>query len=283
MKSDAFHDQVVIVTGASAGIGKSLALMLASQCAKVVIAARRADRLEQIAEQCRMFCGEVMVVPTDVSDEEQCKALIEKTIAAYGRLDMLINNAGLAASALFDEFPDLNLFQHTMDVNFYGAVYCTYYALPHLKQTKGRIVAVSSMGGKAAIPYNTPYCSSKYAMHGFYDSLRMELYQHGVSITMICPWWVATEFHESQMNKDGIPRGERGRAYYTKKTMTSDQCAQVVLNAAFKRRREVLMGPGALAVWLKALAPGLLDWLAVKVFLEPAIRRAKAGKIEVKG
>jgi len=282
MKSNAFRDQVVIVTGASAGIGKSLALMLASQCAKVVIAARRAERLEKIAEQCRMFCGEVLVVPTDVSDEEQCKALIEKTIAAYGRLDMLINNAGLAASALFDEFPDLNLFKHTVDVNFYGVVYSTYYALPHLKQTKGRIVAVSSMGGKAAIPYNTPYCSSKYAMHGFYDSLRMELYQHGVSITMICPWWVATEFHESQMNKDGIPRGERGRAYYTKKTMTSDQCAQIVLDAAFKRRREVLMGPGALAVWLKALAPGLLDWLAVKVFLEPAIRRAKAGKIEVK-
>src|SRR5512143_180459 len=120
MRTDAFHDQVVIVTGASAGIGKSLALLLASQCAKVVIAARRAERLEQIAEQCRMFCGEVLVVPTDVSDETQCKALIEHTIAKYGRLDMLINNAGLAASALFDEFPDLCLFKRTMDINFYG-------------------------------------------------------------------------------------------------------------------------------------------------------------------
>lgn len=282
MKPNPFQDHVVIVTGASAGIGKSLALMLASRCAKVVVAARRAERLEQIGESCRMFCGEVLVLPTDVSDEAQCKALVERTIAAYGRLDMLINNAGLAASALFDEFPDLNLFKHTMDVNFYGAVYCTYYALPYLKQTKGRIVAVSSMGGKAGLPYNTPYCSSKYAMHGFYDSLRMELHQHGVSVTLVCPWWVATEFHESQMNKDGVPRGERGRAYYTKKTMTSDQCARIVLSAAFKRRREVLMGPGALAVWLKAFAPGLLDWLAVKVFLEPAIRRGKAGKIEVK-
>jgi short-subunit dehydrogenase len=281
MKADAFHDQVVIVTGASAGIGKSLAMMLASQCAKVVIAARRAERLEQIAEQCHVFCGEVMVVPTDVSDEAQCKALIEKTIAAYGRLDMLINNAGLAASALFDEFPDLGLFRHTVDVNFYGAVYCTYYALPYLKQTQGRIVAISSLGGKTAIPYNTPYCASKYAMHGFYDSLRMELRQHGVSCTVVCPWWVATEFHESQLNQDGVPRGARGRAYYTKKTMTSDQCAQVVLDAAFRRRREVLMGPGVLTTWLKAFAPGLLDWLTFKVFLEPAIRRAKAGKIEV--
>lgn len=281
MKSDAFRDQVVIVTGASAGIGKSLALLLVSQCAKVVIAARRADRLEKIAEECRAFCGEVMVVPTDVSDEAQCKALIDKTVAKYGRLDMLINNAGMAASALFDEFPNLNLFKQTVDINFYGAVYCTYYALPHLKKTHGRIVAVSSVGGKAAIPYNTPYCASKYAVHGFYDSLRMELVQHGVSCTVVCPWWVATEFHESQLNKDGVPRGTRGRAYYTKKTMTSDQCAQITLDAAYKRRREVLMGPGTLAVWLKVIAPGFLDWFAVKIFLEAAIRRAKAGKIEV--
>ena len=281
MKKDAFHDRVVIVTGASAGIGKSLALLLASQCAKVVIAARRAERLDKIAEQCRMFCGEVLVIPTDVSNEMHCKALIEKTINAYGKLDMLINNAGMAASALLDEFPDLCLFKRTMDINFYGAVYCTYYALPYLKQTHGRIVAISSIGGKTAIPYNTPYCASKYAMHGFYDSLRMELYQHHVSCTVVCPWWVATEFHESQVNKDGMPRGSRGRAYYTKKTMTADQCAEIALNAAYKRRREVLMGPGTLATWLKLIAPAFLDWFAVKVFLEAAIRRAKAGNIEV--
>ena len=280
MNKDAFREKVVIVTGASAGIGESLALLLASQCAKVVIAARRAERLEKIAESCRMFCGEVVVVTTDVSDEAQCKRLIEKTIATFGRLDMLINNAGMAASALLDDFPDLCLFKHTMDVNFYGTVYCTYYALPYLKQTRGRLVAVSSLGGKAAIPYNTPYCSSKYALHGFYDSLRMELYQSGVSCTVVCPSWVATEFHESQLNKDGVPRGARGRAYYTKRTMTSDQCAEIVLKAAEKRRREVLMGPGALAVWLKVIAPGFLDWFAVKIFLSAAIRRAKAGKVE---
>ncbi|MCL4529706.1 MAG: SDR family oxidoreductase [Chloroflexi bacterium] len=281
MKSDAFRDQVMIVTGASAGIGKSLALQLAGMGTQVAIAARRVERLEQVAEECRALGGKMIVIPTDVSDQAQCKMLVEKTLAAFGRLDMLINNAGLAASALFDEFPDLHLFKQTMDVNFYGAVYCTYYALPYLKKTHGRIVAVSSLGGKAAIPYNTPYCASKYAMHGFYDSLRMELYQHNVSCTVICPWWVATEFHESQLNKDGVPRGARGRAYYTKKTMTADQCAQIVLNAAYKRRREVLMGPGALAVWLKVIAPGLVDWLTFKMFLEPIIRRAKAGKIEV--
>jgi short-subunit dehydrogenase len=204
---------------------------------------------------------------------------VEKTVAAYGRLDLLINNAGLAASALFDEFPDLSLFRHTMDVNLYGAVNCTYYALPHLKQTRGRIAAISSLGGKAAIPYNTPYCASKYALHGFCDSLRMELSQSGVSVTVICPWWVATEFHAAQLNKDGVPRGAaRGRDMYTKKTMSAERCAEIILKAAYNRRREVLMGPGFWAVFLKVLAPGFVDWLAFKVFLEPIIRRAKAAQ-----
>jgi short-subunit dehydrogenase len=280
MKADAFHDQVVIVTGASAGIGKALALRLAGQGAKVALAARRAVRLEQVAHECCTLGAEVLAIPTDVSDEAHCMSLVRKTVAEFGRLDMLINNAGLAASALFDEFPDLGLFKHTMDVNFFGVVYCTYHALPHLKRTKGRIVAISSLGGKAALPYNTPYIASKYAMHGFFDALRMELQQHGVSCTVVCPSWVATEFHEAQMDKNGVPRGPRGRAFYTKRTMSSDRCAMLTLKAAYHRRRELLMAPGALAVWLKVIAPSLIDWLAIKLFLEPAIRRAKAGSLE---
>jgi len=282
MQPDPFRNKVAIITGASAGIGKSMSLQLVGHGAKVVLAARLGERLEQVAVECRSLGGEALVVPTDASDEAQCKALVEKTIQKFGCLDIMINNAGLAASALFDEFPDLRLFRQTMDVNFYGAVYCTYYALPHLKQSKGRIVAISSLGDKAAIPYNTPYCASKYAMNGFYDSLRMELYQHGVSVTVVCPYWVVTEFHEAQMNKDGVPRGSRGRAIYTKKVMTAEQCARSTLCAAHKRRREVLMGPGMLAVWLKLLAPSFLDWLSVKIFIKPLIRRTQAGKIERK-
>gem|GEM_PF-9729 len=275
MKKDSFRDQVVIVTGASAGIGRALALQLAAQEARVALAARRVERLEQVATECRKLGGEALVVPTDVSDEVQCKVLVEKTIAVFRRLDILINNAGLAASALFEDYPDLKLFHHTMGVNFYGAVYCTYYALPHLIQSHGRIVAISSLGGKAALPYNTPYNASKYAMHGFYDSLRMELKQHGVSVTLVCPWWVASEFHEAQLDKNGVPRGERGRAYYTKRTMTSDRCAAITLRAAARRRREVLIGPGHLAVWLKLLTPDFLDWLVIKVFLAGAVRQAR--------
>lgn len=279
---DIFRDQVVIVTGASAGIGKAMALQLASQRAKVAIAARRADRLEQVAEECRQRGGEALVVPTDVSDEAQCKNLIEKTVATFGRLDMLINNAGLAVVALLREYPDLHLFRHTMDVNFYGAVHCTYYALPYLRQTRGRIVTISSLGGKGGLPYNTSYTASKYALHGFYDSLRMELYPHGISVTVICPSWVVTEFHEAFLDKNGVPRGKQGRALYTKNMMTADQCAEITLDAAYKRRRELLMSPGGLLVWLKLIAPGLVDWLSIKFLLEPIARRTRAGKIEVK-
>jgi len=276
MKADAFRDQAVIVTGASAGIGQALALQLARLGAKVSIAARRADRLEEVATTCRALGAEVMVVPTDLREEAQCKALVEKTVAAFGRLDMLINNAGLAVLSLFADYPDLHLFRQTMDVNFYGAVNCTFYALPYLKQTKGRIVAISSMGGKAAIPYNTPYCASKYALHGFYDALRMELSRSGVSATVICPWWVVTEFHEAQMDKYGVPYGPRGRAIYSRRMMSADRCAEITLRAAYTRRREVLMGPGTLTVWLKLLSPRLLDWIAV-AFLKSAARRTQKG------
>ncbi len=282
MKPDAYRDQVVIVTGASAGIGSALALLLAAQGATVVLAARRADRLEELAEQCCVQGAQALAVPTDVGDEAQCRALVDRTIASYGRLDMLVNNAGLAASALLDQFPDLRLFRHTVDINFYGAAYCTYYSLPYLKQSRGRILVISSLGGKVSIPYNTPYCASKQALHGFFDSLRTELRPHGVTCTLICPWWVATEFHEAQLDKNGAPRGPRGRAYYTSRTMTAEKCAQISLEAALRRRREILMGPGWLAVWLKVLAPDFLDWLAIKVFLEPATRRAGAAKSETK-
>ena len=135
------------------------------------------------------------------------------------------------------------------------------------------------MGGKAPLPYNTPYIASKYAMHGFYDALRLEVAKHGVGITVICPWWVTTEFHTAQMNKDGVPRGAaRGQDMYTSKMMSAERCAEITLRAAHNRRREVLMGPGTLTVWLKLLAPGVVDWLTTNVFMEAAARRARAAQ-----
>jgi short-subunit dehydrogenase len=252
-----------------------MALNLAGQDSKLILAARRAELLEQVAAECLQLGAEAYAVQTDISDEAQCKSLVTQAIEKFGRVDLLINNAGLAVTALFEDLPNLQLFKHTLDVNFYGNVHCCYYALPFLKQSRGRILAISSLGGKAAVPYNTPYISSKYALHGFYDALRMELMQHGVSVTVICPSWVVTGFHEAQMDKDGVPKGARGRAIYTEKTMTAERCARICLQAAYRRRREILMGQGHLAAWLKLLAPGFLDWIAVNVFLKSAVRQAR--------
>jgi short-subunit dehydrogenase len=272
MKADVFRDQVAIVTGASSGIGRALALQLARQGAKVVLAARRAELLEQVAAACCQAGGEALAIPTDIADEAQCKVLVEKTITMFGQLDMLVNNAGLAVIARLEDYSDLDLFRHTMDVNFYGAVYCTYYALPHLIRSRGRIVAVSSLGGKAPLPYNSPYIASKFAMHGFFDSLRIELMRYGTSVTVICPYWVVTGFHEAQMDKDGVPRGPRGRAIYSKSMMTAEHCAEIILRGAYRRRREVLMSPGRLIAWFKLLAPGLLDRSMI-AFLKGIVRR----------
>ena len=275
MASTRFTQQAVIITGASSGIGEALALRLADEGAWLGLAARRADRLEAVAEACRQRGGRAIAIPTDVTDEGACRALVEHALAEYGRIDMLVNNAGLSVVAKFSDFHDLGLFRRVMDVNFYGALYCTYYALPHLMESRGRLVNVSSLGGKLAIPYNSCYVASKFALGGLSDSLRLELADAGVSVTVICPYWVVTEFHEHYLDRDGRPKGPAGRKLYTKRTMTADQCARVTLEAARRRKRQVLMGLGQPGVWLQALAPGLADRVIEATFMRSLHRRSQ--------
>lgn len=278
MNIPTFKDQSVIITGASAGIGRSLALRLADEGARVVLAARSVERLESLAQECRQRGGQALVVSTDVADETQCWMLVERTLQEYGRLDMLINNAGIGLVARLDELPDLRLFKQVLDVNFYGVLYCTHAALPHLKQAKGRLVNISSVGGLSALPHNTAYIASKFALEGFSESLRMELHADGVSVTVISPYWVITEFHEHYMNKDGQAKGPSGRALYNDKMMTADQCARITLEAARRRKREVIMGPGRLALWVKLLAPNWLDKLTLAIVLRPMARRVQKAR-----
>jgi short-subunit dehydrogenase len=273
MKPTGFRDHVVIITGASSGIGKSLALRLADQGAQVVLAARSIKRLETLPQVCQQRGGRALVVPTDVASEAQCQALIERVLGEFGRLDMLINNAGVGLVAKLEVLPDLSLFKQVLDVNFYGAVCCTYYALPYLKQTKGRLVNVSSLAGRVAIPHNSAYVASKFALEGFSESLRTELQREGVSVTVISPYWVVTEFHEHYMDKDGRPKGPSGRAIYTPRMMTADTCARLILEAAHRRKREVVMRPGRMILWLKLLAPSLLDRLILRLLSRPAVRQ----------
>ena len=280
MGGEDFWEKAVIVSGASSGIGRALALRLADEGAWLALAARNAQRLNALAVECEQRGGRATAMPTDVSDEDQCRRLIERAKDTYGRIDAVVNNAGMSVVAKLEELPHLDLFRQVMDVNLYGAVHCCYYALPFLKETGGRIVNVASLGGLMAIPYNSSYAASKFGLIGFSDSLRMELQASGVSVTVICPYWVVTEFHERYLNKDGKPKGPAGRAIYTEKTMTAEQCARIVLEAARRRKRQVVMWPGGPFLWFRLIAPALVDRLIVSAFLRPAVKRISHGDQE---
>lgn len=284
MTTESFREKAVVITGASSGIGRALALRLAGEGAWVILAARNAERLRALAEECRGIGGKAESVPTDVAEEAQCRALVRRAKEAFGRIDMLVNNAGLSVVGKLEELPDLRLFHYVMNVNFFGALACCYHALPHLCETGGRIVNVSSLGGLLAVPYNASYNASKFALQGFSDSLRMELAPKGVSVTVISPYWVVTEFHEHYLNKDGQPKGPSGRAVYTDKMMTADRCAQIIVEAARRRKREVLMGPGRLAMLLRWIAPSVVDRMTIDAVMRPLAKRltdtSKPGKTD---
>jgi short-subunit dehydrogenase len=265
MGREGFGDKVVIITGASSGIGEALAYQLARAGALLALAARSAERLETVADECRRLGAKAVSIPMDVGDEGQCKALVAATVAAYGRIDALVNNAGFGVGARFASLSSLALFVEVLNTNFLGSVYCTYYALPHLKESRGRIVAVSSVAAKVPLPYFSSYTASKYAMNGFFDSIRMELADSGVSVTTICPDFVATRFSENVRNADGRPRGLDAKGY-SGKTMTARECARRIVEAAAARRREVTLSfRGKLAPWIMLLAPGVFDKVAMKV------------------
>ena len=267
----AFRDNVVVVTGASAGIGAELARQLAAGGAWLALAARDADRLAAVAAECRALGGRAIAVATDVGEEAQCRALVERTVGEFGRLDTLVNNAGIGMWARFDEITDLAVFERVMRVNYLGSVYCTHHALPHLKRSRGRIVGVSSLTGKTGVPTRSAYAASKHAMAGLFDSLRIELDGTGVSVTMIYPGFVATEIRERALGPDGTPLGAGNSPVREREVMTVEECARRIVAAAEARKREVVMTARAkLGMWLKLVAPGAVDRIARR-----AIERGK--------
>lgn len=259
--ADAFRENVVVVTGASEGIGRELALQLAGQGAWLALAARDALKLEAVAAECRGRGGRALVVPTDVADAAQCRALVERTVAEFGRIDTLVNNAGISMWARFDEVTDLAPFEKMMQVNYFGAVYCTHAALPHLKRTRGRIVGVSSLTGRAGVPTRSGYAATKHAMAGFFDSLRIELQDDGVSVTMVYPGFVSTGIRTHAFGPDGKPLPSS--PVRESEVMTPEECARQTLAAMTGRRRELIMTlRGKVGAWVKLVAPGVVDRIA---------------------
>ena len=236
---------------------------LAAQGAKLVLAAREPILLETAAESCRALAGKVVAVQTDVSDSDQCRRLIETAVETYGRIDTLVNNAGISMHARFDQLSDVHAVDRITGINYFGSVYCTWYALPHLKRSKGRIVGVSSITGKIGVPTRTLYSGTKHAMAGFFDSLRIELAEDGVSVTMAYPGFVATEIATRALGPDGKPLGKR--PVDDRRAIPVDECARRIIEAAANRSREVIMARRArLGMILKALAPGRVDRMAAK-------------------
>lgn len=263
VKDANFRENVVIITGASYGIGQELALQLAKKGAWLALGARNIERLEEISQKCTKLGGRVIVIPTDVGIKSQCQNLIERTVTEYGRVDTLINNAGFGVASRFDEMNDLALFEQVMQVNFFGSVYCTYYALPYLKKTQGRLVGISSLRGKFPSATADGYGESKHAMAGFFDSLRVELMDTGVSVTMIYPGWVNTGMTSRTLALNGDPLGQISA--HEKNAMPVETCARQIIQTVQKRKREVIMTlQGKFGLWLRLIAPGIVEQIARK-------------------
>ena len=264
--------KVFVITGASDGIGAEMARQISrthGAQARLVLAARNQSKLESVAQQCLASGAGVEVVMTDVGQEAQCRALIEKTVHAFGRIDALVNNAGMSAHALFSDVraQDLHWYEDLMRVNFWGAVWCTHAALPYLKDARGSIVAVSSLAGLVGVPGRNAYSATKFALTGFFEALRTELKPSGVSVTVAYPGVVATETRRRGYNAKGEPAGTSGLKEDA--AMSVQECAALIVRGMDARRREVVMtARGKAGRFLKLLAPGVVEDMALKALAD---------------
>jgi len=253
----------IILTGASEGIGRALALALAARGARLALAARDRQRLESLAQECRALGGEARALPTDVTNAQDCEWLVAESVKALGGLDIVIHNAGITMWSRFDALQDLSILERIMEVNYLAPARLTALALPHLKQSKGLLVAVASLAGLTGVPERSGYAASKHAMIGFFDSLRIELRGSGVDVSVIAPDFVVSEIHKRAIGPDGEPLGES--PMMQSKIMTAADCAARIVRAIEKRERLVLMSTrGRLGRWLKLLAPSWIDRIAEK-------------------
>jgi short-subunit dehydrogenase len=261
MSGATFKDNVVIITGASRGVGRAIAWQLADQGAWLALAARNREQLQVVAQECIQRGARAIAVPTDVGEQAQCQNLIEQTGREFGKIDVLINNAAFGMWVKFEDIQAPAFFEELVRVNYLGCVYCTFYALPYLKQTRGRLVAVSSLAGKTGVPFRSGYSASKHALGGFFDSLRVELMDSGVTVTLAFPDFVATGIRAHNLGKDGKPLGVSPA--HEEKFMSAEECACWIVRGTARREREVVMTSRGKWIALgRLIAPALVDHLA---------------------
>jgi short-subunit dehydrogenase len=257
--------KVVVITGSSDGIGAEMARQLAASAGAgvaLVLAARNRAALESVAGACSALGAHTLVVPTDVAQQQQCRDLVAQAVARFGRIDALINNAGRSAHALFEEVEDLGWYEELMRINLWGSVWCTHAALPHLKASRGSIVAVSSLAGLVGVPGRTAYGATKFAMTGFFEALRIELKGAGVSVTTAFPGVVATKIRHHGFDAAGKQPGTS--ALKEDNAMPVEECARLIIAGMNRREREVVMTfKGKMGRFLKLIAPGMVEKLAL--------------------
>jgi len=260
-----FKNKVVIITGASSGIGKACAEEFAKRGANLVLGARQYVTLCEITADLEAMYGiRAIAVQADVSKEEECKVLVKQALVTFNRIDILVNNAGLSMRALFNDL-DLSVLKNLMDVNFWGTVYCTKYALPEILKTQGSIIGVSSIAGYRGLPGRTGYSASKFAMNGFMESLRTELLKTGVHVMVACPGFTASNIRVTALAKDGAAHGETSME--EGKMMTAEEVAARIVNGVAARKRTLVMtGQGKLTVWINKLLPAMADKLVFNHF-----------------
>ena len=253
-------NKVVVITGASSGIGMACAKEFARRGSHVVIAARNSDNLKILEKELVEAGTRVLVVPTDVSKMEDCRNLMQETVGAFGHIDVLINNAGLSMRAIFAD-TDLEVLKRLMDVNFWGTVYCTKYALPWLLKSKGSIAGISSIAGIHGLPGRTGYSASKFAMHGFLEALRIENLKKGLHVMVVAPGFTQSNIRKLALVADGSAQGESPRK--EEKMMSAKQVAYHIANGIEKRKRTIVLTmQGKMVSFLKKVAPALLDKLS---------------------
>jgi len=250
--------KVVVITGASSGIGKALASEYASCGFRLSLGARRLEKLEALKAEFPQT--EILCVQTDVAIEEDCKNLIQKTVEKFGGIDILINNAGISMRALFQDM-DLEVMKRLMDVNFYGTVYCTKFALPWLLQSRGSLVGVISIAGHVGLPARSAYSASKFAVRGFLDTIRIENLHKGLHVLVAAPGFTASEVRKVALTADGTMQGETPRN--EEKMMSAETCAHHIITAIDKRKRSLILTfiEGKFTVFLGKFFPALLDKL----------------------
>ena len=258
-------NKVVIITGASSGIGKACAEEFAKRGANLVLGARQYVTLCEITSDLEKRYGiKAVAVQCDVSNENECDHLIRQAIVTFQRIDVLINNAGISMRALFADL-DLVVLRNLMDVNFWGAVYCTKYALPELLKTRGSVVGVSSIAGYHGLPGRTGYSSSKFALNGFLGALRIENLKTGLHVMVAAPGFTTSNIRNVALAKDGISQGESSMD--ENKMMSAERVAEIIADGIVKRKSSVVMtSQGKLMVLLSKFAPRFLDKLVYKHF-----------------